>query len=171
MNASQERMIAKMWIAEMTAWQKEMMACQESMEACLESKEPASVEVMAVALHEEVPKEEATVESFGGPKKQNGDRNLAIGRRRKLKKMTQGNCQSRKKLFITCRRMTHHAIPACREGRGHKGPTLERGQWMNHKDSNGIRDRDIKEQLPKTTGNGIRGRSRRQELRLGTVKS
>jgi hypothetical protein len=39
-----------------------MMACQEVMEACLESKEPTSLESMVE--HEEVPKEEATVETF-----------------------------------------------------------------------------------------------------------
>jgi hypothetical protein len=42
----------------MKAWRKEMMACQEVMEACLESKEPTSMEIEAVAVHEEVPKEE-----------------------------------------------------------------------------------------------------------------
>jgi hypothetical protein len=49
-------------IAEMRAWRKEMTACQETMEACLESKEPTSVEIESVAVHEEVPKEEAVVE-------------------------------------------------------------------------------------------------------------
>jgi hypothetical protein len=46
-------------IAKMKAWSKEMMACKETMEACLESKEPASLEVESVAVHEEAPKEEA----------------------------------------------------------------------------------------------------------------
>jgi hypothetical protein len=33
---------------------EEMMACQEGMEACLESKEPTSVEIESVAMHDEV---------------------------------------------------------------------------------------------------------------------
>jgi hypothetical protein len=54
-------MIAKTdaWLAEMRAWQKETMAGQEVTETCVESKEPTSLE--SVAVHEEVPKEEAAV--------------------------------------------------------------------------------------------------------------
>jgi hypothetical protein len=56
--AIQEEIIAKMDAhqgrmgASVNAWRKEMMAC-------LESKEPTSVEIESVAVHEEVPKEEA----------------------------------------------------------------------------------------------------------------
>jgi hypothetical protein len=62
-----------------------MMACQEATEARLESKEPTSVETDSVSLHE-VPKEEASVKSLRALKKQNGDRHLAVGRRRQPKK-------------------------------------------------------------------------------------
>jgi hypothetical protein len=39
------------------------------MEVCLESKEPTSLEVESIAVHEKVPKEEAAVETFGTLKK------------------------------------------------------------------------------------------------------
>jgi hypothetical protein len=49
-----------------------MMACQEAVEACLEKteaylerKEPTPVEVANVAIHSEVPNEEAEVETVG----------------------------------------------------------------------------------------------------------
>jgi hypothetical protein len=66
MNASQEQMMAKMdaWLAEMMAWRKETMACQEVTETCLESKGPTSLKIEFKAEHEEVPKEEAAVESW-----------------------------------------------------------------------------------------------------------
>jgi hypothetical protein len=62
--ASQEKMDA--WIAEMGTWREETTAC-------LESKEPTSLEAESVAVHQEVPKEEATVETFGALKKLLGD--------------------------------------------------------------------------------------------------
>jgi ketosteroid isomerase-like protein len=75
MNTSQEQMIDKVevWIAEMRAWWKETLTCQEATEACLESKEAPSLVVESVVVHEEVPKEEASVESFGTLKKQHRD--------------------------------------------------------------------------------------------------
>jgi hypothetical protein len=48
----------------MRAWLKETTACQEAMEARQESKVPTSLEVVSIAVHEEVPIEEAAVESF-----------------------------------------------------------------------------------------------------------
>jgi hypothetical protein len=79
--------------------------------------------------------------------------------------------------------MTCRAIPArckghSRQGQGQdniargtkKEQTLGKRHCVQPKDSNGIRDRDIKEQLhlrkERTTGNSIRGQSRRQRLRL-----
>jgi hypothetical protein len=72
MNASQEHTIAKMnaWLAEMWGWRKEMTARQEVTEACLEVKEPTSLEVESAVMHEEVPKEKATVETFGALEKE-----------------------------------------------------------------------------------------------------
>jgi hypothetical protein len=58
-----------------------MAVCQEETEACLESKEPISVEIESVVVHEEVPKEEATVKTVRALKEQYGDRHLAIGHR------------------------------------------------------------------------------------------
>lgn len=59
MDSHQERMEVKMdaWLEELKAWRKETMAYQEVMEACLESKEPTSIEIEAIAVHEEVSKE------------------------------------------------------------------------------------------------------------------
>jgi hypothetical protein len=71
--------------------------------------------------------------------------------------------------------MTRRAIPARRKGHGvargvPKGRSLERRQQSPQEGSNGVRDRNFKEQLrlgnERATGNGIRGRSRRQQLRL-----
>jgi hypothetical protein len=62
--------------------------------------------------HEEVPKEESVLETFGALKKRPGDRHLAIGHHQKPKKRAQGNGGSQKKLAAACRGMTCHAIPA-----------------------------------------------------------
>jgi hypothetical protein len=89
MDAHQERMGASM-----NALRKETTACQEAMGACLESKEPASMEKEPVAVHEEVPKEEAAVKTVRPLRKWH----LDAGRRRQLKKRTHGDRGSRKKL-------------------------------------------------------------------------
>jgi hypothetical protein len=85
-------------IAEMGAWRKETVACQEVTEACLESKEPTSEETESKLEHQEVPKEETAVETARTLKKRHGDQHLAIGRRQQLKKRTQGDGGSQKKL-------------------------------------------------------------------------
>jgi hypothetical protein len=51
---------------------KELTACQEATEACLESMDPASVEIKSKSKHQDVPKEEAAVETFGALKEQYG---------------------------------------------------------------------------------------------------
>jgi hypothetical protein len=48
-------------------------------------------EIKSVAEHQEVPKEELTVVMIGALKEHYGDRHLAIGRRRQLKKWNQGD--------------------------------------------------------------------------------
>jgi hypothetical protein len=53
-------------------------ACLGKMKACLDSKEPTPME-MSIAVHEEVPKEEAAVETFGALKQQYGDWHLLVG--------------------------------------------------------------------------------------------
>jgi hypothetical protein len=80
------------------AWGKETTACQEVTEACLESKELTSVEIEFVAVHDKIPKEEATVKIVRAPKERYGDQHLATGHRRQLKKQTQGDGGSVKKL-------------------------------------------------------------------------
>jgi hypothetical protein len=52
----------------------------------------------AVALHHEVPNEEATVETSGALEDWYGDRHLVVGRHRQLKKWTHGDGGFRKKL-------------------------------------------------------------------------
>jgi hypothetical protein len=96
---------------------------QEATEACLEGKEPASLEAESVAVHEEVPKEEAALET--ALKKRHEDRYLAVGHRRQLKKRTQDKGGPRKKLAAARRGMTRRAGMSRRNGRGHKGPKVE----------------------------------------------
>jgi hypothetical protein len=61
------------WIAGMRTWRKETTACQEATGACLKSKEPTSEEMKSKAVHEEVPKEDTAVKTFGALKKRHGD--------------------------------------------------------------------------------------------------
>jgi hypothetical protein len=65
-----------------------MMACQEAMQAYLESKEPTSVESESVAVHEQVPKEEAMMKTVRALKEWYGDQHLAVQQCRQLKKWT-----------------------------------------------------------------------------------
>jgi hypothetical protein len=72
----------------------------EKMEACLGKMEATNLEanpeeMKSVAVHEEVPKEEAAVETLGALKKWRGYRHLDVGRRQKPKKRTQDNGGSR----------------------------------------------------------------------------
>jgi hypothetical protein len=48
----------------------------------------------SVAVHEEVPKEEAAVKYFYAMKKRHRGRYLVVGRRGKPEEWTQGNCGS-----------------------------------------------------------------------------
>jgi hypothetical protein len=86
------------------------------------------------------------VETIGAPKDRYGDRHLVVGRRRQPKKRTQGDCGLRYKLVAPRRRLIRRAVLALRKGRCRKGPG-------------------------KTPANGIRGRSRRQELRVGSKRA
>jgi hypothetical protein len=56
----------------------------EATEACLEkAKEPTSVEMKSVAVHEEVPKEDAMLETGRALNKRHRDQNLAVWRHEK----------------------------------------------------------------------------------------
>jgi hypothetical protein len=82
MEEFEAKMMANMdvCVAEMRAWQKEVTPCREATEACLEkAKEPNSVKIESIAVHEEVPKDKAAVKTVRALKKQYGDQHLAIG--------------------------------------------------------------------------------------------
>jgi hypothetical protein len=86
--------------------------------------------------------EEMQLETIGSLE----DRYLVVKRRRRSEKRTQGNSGSRQKLAADRRRLTPRAVPAlCKK-------SSRRGRF-------------------KTAGNGIRGRSRSKELRLGNKKT
>jgi hypothetical protein len=71
----------------------------EVTEACLEKvKEPTSMEMKSVVVHEEVPTEDAAVETGRALNKWHGDENLAVGHRGKPMERTQGNGGFWKKL-------------------------------------------------------------------------
>jgi hypothetical protein len=73
----------------------------------------------AAVEHQEVPKEEAMVETIGTLEDQHGDHRLAKGHGWQPKKQTLGDDGSWKKLAATCRWMTRCAIPAWHKGNGH----------------------------------------------------
>jgi hypothetical protein len=71
--------------------------------------------------HEEVPKEEGAVETFGVLKEQCGGEHLAVGCCRQSKKQAQVNGGSQKKLPSTCRWITRYAGVAQHKEHCHKG--------------------------------------------------
>jgi multidrug resistance efflux pump len=79
---------------------EKMVACLGEMEAM--DLEANSEEIKSKTEHEEVPKEEAVLETFGALKEWYGDWHLAVRRRSQLKKQTQGNGGSWKKLAVAC---------------------------------------------------------------------
>jgi hypothetical protein len=123
-DANQEKMDA--WIAEIKAWRTETMVCQEATDTCLESKEPTNME--SITGHEEVHKEEVTVQPVRALKKRHGDRHPAIGCIGKPKKQTQGNGGPQRELAAAGRGMTHRAGVAWFKGRGHTGQLVEQGK-------------------------------------------
>jgi hypothetical protein len=68
---------------------------------------------MQSAEHQEIPKEEAAVMPVRGLTKQQRDRNLAAGRRQKLKGRIQASCESRRRLTVAGN-MTRRATLAWR---------------------------------------------------------
>jgi hypothetical protein len=79
-----------------------MEDCLEQTEAYLERKEPTPKETEAEAEHQEVPNEEAEVETVGAGKSRYGDRNLAVGRPREPKKRTQDDGGSICDFYLKC---------------------------------------------------------------------
>lgn len=117
------------------------------------------------------------------------DQHLAVMHRGQPKKRTQGNGGSWKKMAAARRGMTHHAGVVRRKGRGHTGPTVEQRRWKfqtrdsvtrgtskgqtfgkRHQTqpecSNGIRKRDLKEQL-RLENTGIVNETFMETLGLG----
>jgi hypothetical protein len=86
-------------------------------------------EIECEAVHEDVPKEEAAVQNARALKKWHGDWHLAVRRCSELKKLTQGNGGSRKKLAAKSRGMTHRAGVPWHKGRSYIGPTVKQRQW------------------------------------------
>jgi hypothetical protein len=120
LDAHHKRMTAKM-----KAHHEERMAVMRAdrgeSKAYPEKREAIPEEIESESEHQEVPKEEAAVKSFGALKKQHGDRNLSVGRRQKPKERTQDNGGSRRKLAAACRRTTLRAGVARDKGYGRQG--------------------------------------------------
>jgi hypothetical protein len=107
------------WLEEMRDSQNEMMACHEAMEAYPEKMKANPKEMESVAEHQDVPNEEAAVETIVALQDRYGNWCLAAGCRQQLKKWAQGDGGSRQKLAAARVQLTHCAIPAPRKGHGH----------------------------------------------------
>jgi hypothetical protein len=138
------------------------------------------LEAESAAVHEDAPKKNAAVKPVRALKQRYRDRHLAVRRRGQPKERNQGTGDSRKKLRAASREMTRHAGVGWRKGHGRQGQGKDKGvrgtsngrrlgkrQRTLQKGSNGIRDRDVKNQLrlrkERRSANSIRGRSRRQD--------
>jgi hypothetical protein len=104
------------------------------------------------AAHEEVPKEDAAMKTFGALKKRHGDRHLVGRRRGQPKKRTQGDGGSRKQLAAACRGMARRAIPATRKGHGHQGPGKDNVVQGPRKETSGQTGMQQRYKEPRLTG-------------------
>jgi hypothetical protein len=103
------------WTTDMKDGRKEMTAYNEATEADTEKTEPGPGMRQFVGEHHEVPKEEAAVIPVGGLRKRRRDQDLAAGRSQKPKRRIQVSCESRKRLTVAGRKMTHQATVAWRK--------------------------------------------------------
>jgi hypothetical protein len=110
----------------------------------------------AVAEHQEVPKEEAAMETIEALEDRYGECYLAASRRRQPTKRTQGDGGSRQKLVAT-------AVPFRQSARA-RSSGARQGQCCTRTFEKRRRGR------PKRK-NGIRGRCLRRQLRLGSKKA
>jgi hypothetical protein len=101
-----------------SACREETTVCQEATEAYPEIMDINPNELESVAVHPEVPMEEAAMKYFGALKKWHGGRHSAAGRRGRPKDRAQG---SRKNLAAGRRWMTRRAGVAWPKGRGLQG--------------------------------------------------
>jgi hypothetical protein len=79
----------------------------------------------AVAEQQEVPKEEAAVETIGALVDWYGAWHLAVGCHQQLKRWTHGDGGSWQKLATARGHLIRHAIPAPHKGQGCQGPGME----------------------------------------------
>jgi hypothetical protein len=93
-------------------------------EACLK-KEEATEEIETESEHQEVPKEEAALDTVGVMKERCRDRHLAVRRSGQPKKLTQGNGGSRKKLAAACRRNGRRTVEQRRQKIADRGHCLK----------------------------------------------
>jgi hypothetical protein len=119
MRAGQELLKEEM-LVKLDDHHKRMMARMDSQLENATDLESTSEEIESKAEHEEVPKEEATVETLEALKERYRDRHLAIRYHSQLKKQTQGNGGSKKKMATVRGWLTRRAIPAW-----HKGPSCQ----------------------------------------------
>jgi hypothetical protein len=111
-------------------------------------------------VHEVVSKEEAAAKTVRALKEQYGDWHLATGHSQQLRKRTQGDGGSWKKLATTYRGMTSHAMTFLHHARNmvirdhakdnvvhgtHKGWIFGKRHWVQQECSKGIRVRELKE--------------------------
>jgi hypothetical protein len=140
-----------------------------TMETSLEKTEAMDLEenpeeIKSESEHHEISKEEAALKTVRALKERYVDQHLAVGRRRHLKKRTQGSGESQKQLAAARRGMTRHAIPAVRKERGRKGPAVENRQrkiWTRDDVEKGIMKRRTlgkRRRAQPECNNGIRDR-------------
>jgi hypothetical protein len=117
-----------------------MKAHQEVTEVYPEKMKENPEEMKSVAEHQEVSKEEAAIGTIGALEDRYGKQHLPVEHQRQLKKWTQGDGGSWKKLAASRRRMTCRGIPALCKGRSHKEPTVKKRQQKGPECNNGIRN-------------------------------
>jgi hypothetical protein len=121
-----------------------------SSKKCKRRRSPRMWRQIQKKQSKEIPKDGTAVETVRALKKRYGD-HLAIGRRRQLKKQTQGDGGSRKKLAAAHTEKTRCAVPALCKGHGSQGAPNERTFGKRRQAQpecvSGIRDRDLEEQL------------------------
>jgi hypothetical protein len=84
-----------------------------------------SGELQSVAVHQEVYKEEAAVETIGALEDRYGDRHLDVGQRRQPKKRIRDDSEFRQKIASARGLLTNRVIPESRKGHGRQGPGRE----------------------------------------------
>jgi hypothetical protein len=79
-------------------------------------------------VHQEIPNEEAEVETVGALEDRNWDRHLAVRRHGRQEKRTEGDGGFRQSLAADRGRLTRCAVPALCKGRIGRGPGKTTGK-------------------------------------------